>query len=124
MLLNCSHETLVAYNNHGLFNLETSVESRKSAQALGVPSKAEKCLITNKVTTNFYASLCTPISYVSFSRPTEVSRFKSSLGKSTSERTRRCSAALDSRWALMGAVMNRNRVTSNSCRLTSPRLLK
>jgi len=60
----------------GGLNLETSVGSRKSAQALGAPSKAEKYLITNKVTTNFYASLCTPISYASFSRPTEVSRLK------------------------------------------------
>ena len=50
--------------------------------------------------------------------------FKSSPGKSTSERTRRCRAALAKRWALTGAVINKNKVTSNSCKLTSPRLLK
>jgi len=66
-------------------NLETSVGSRKSAQALCAPSKAEKCLITNKVTTNFYASLCTPISYASFSRPTEVSRLNSARIRLTDE---------------------------------------
>jgi len=55
-------------------NLETSVGSRKSTQALGAPGKTEKILITNKVTTNFSVSPCIPISYASFSRPTEVSR--------------------------------------------------
>ncbi len=57
-------------------NLETAVGSRKSTQALGAPGEAEKYLITNKVTTNFTASPCTPISYISFSRPTAVSRMK------------------------------------------------
>ncbi len=39
------------------------------------PSKTEKVLITNKVITSFSISLCTPISYLSFSRSTAVSRF-------------------------------------------------
>ncbi|VAW77975.1 hypothetical protein MNBD_GAMMA13-96 [hydrothermal vent metagenome] len=54
--------------------LEKSVGSRKSTQAIGAPSKPEKLLITNKVTTNFSDSLCTLISYVSFSRPIDLSR--------------------------------------------------
>ena len=45
-----------------------------SSQTL--PSKIKKYLITNKVTTNFLISLCTPISYAFFLRPTAVSRFK------------------------------------------------
>jgi len=44
-------------------------------QALGAPGKTEKPLITRKVTTIFSVSPYTPISYMSFSRPTEVSRF-------------------------------------------------
>ncbi len=55
-------------------NLENAVGSRKSTQAIGAPSKTEKLLITNKVTTNFFVSLCTPISYVSFSHPATLSR--------------------------------------------------
>lgn len=50
--------------------------------------------------------------------------YSSVFGNSLSARIRRCRAALASRWALTGAVMKRNRVTSSSCRLTSPRLLK
>ncbi|VAW78152.1 hypothetical protein MNBD_GAMMA13-1967 [hydrothermal vent metagenome] len=57
-------------------NLEKSVGSRKSTQALGAPGKPEKLLITNKVTTNFSDSPCTPISCMSFSRPTDLSRLK------------------------------------------------
>jgi hypothetical protein len=57
-------------------NLETAVESRKYRQALGAPRKTEKLLITNKVTTNFSVSLCTPVSYLSFSHLTAVSRLK------------------------------------------------
>jgi hypothetical protein len=54
--------------------LKTAVGSRKSAQALDVPGKFEKALITNKVTTRFSNSPCTSISCTSFSRPTAVSR--------------------------------------------------
>jgi len=43
-------------------------------QALGAPGKTEKALITRKVTTIFSVSSCTPISYMSFPRPTDVSR--------------------------------------------------
>jgi len=43
-------------------------------QALGAPGKTEKALITRKVTTIFSVSPCTPISYMSFPRPTDVSR--------------------------------------------------
>ena len=43
-------------------------------QALGAPGKTEKTLITRKVTTIFSVSPCTPISYMSFPRPTDVSR--------------------------------------------------
>ncbi|VAW75491.1 hypothetical protein MNBD_GAMMA13-1553 [hydrothermal vent metagenome] len=63
------------------FNLEKSVGSRKSTQAFGAPGKPEKLLITNKVTTNFSDSPCTPISYMSFSRPTDLSRFNSLVSK-------------------------------------------
>ena len=59
-----------------MVNLETAVESRKSAQALDAPGKAEKCLITNKVTTNFSTSPCTSITSTSFSRLTAASRLK------------------------------------------------
>ena len=55
-------------------NLESSAGSRKSTQALGAPGKTEKALITSKVATRFSVSPCTPISYVSFPRPTEDSR--------------------------------------------------
>jgi putative IMPACT (imprinted ancient) family translation regulator len=41
--------------------LDSSVDSRKSAQALDAPGKLEKRLITNKVSTHFSNSLCTPI---------------------------------------------------------------
>ena len=54
--------------------LETAVGSQKSAQALGAPGKIKKCLITTKVTTTFFISPCTPISYTAFLRPTAVSR--------------------------------------------------
>ena len=54
--------------------LETAVGSQKSTQALGALTKIKKCLITNKVTTNFFISPCTPIPYASFLRPTAVSR--------------------------------------------------
>jgi len=59
-------------------NLEKSVESRQSTQAIGAPSKSEKALITSKVTTSFSDSLCTPISYVSLPRSTDFSRLKNS----------------------------------------------
>ena len=59
-------------------NLKTAVKSRKSAQTLDAPDEAEKCLITNKVNTNFPASPGTAISYTSLSRSTAVSRFKGS----------------------------------------------
>ncbi|HFD86978.1 MAG TPA: hypothetical protein ENJ35_04810, partial [Gammaproteobacteria bacterium] len=62
-----------------MLNLKTSVGSRKSKQALGAPGKTEKALITNKVTTRFSVSPCTPIPYVSFPRPTEVFRLKNLL---------------------------------------------
>jgi len=61
-------------------------------QALGAPGKTEKALITRKVaetrscisactpslalTTIFSVSPCTSISYMSFPRPTDVSRVK------------------------------------------------
>ena len=57
-----------------LIILKTAVGSRKSTQALGAPGKLEKSLITNKVTTCFSNSPCTPISYASFPRPTAVFR--------------------------------------------------
>ncbi len=60
-------------------NLETSVGSRKSTQAIGAPGKSEKTLITNEVTTRFSDSPCTPMAHASFSRPTEVSRLKGEL---------------------------------------------
>jgi len=65
-----------AMNEVTCLNLETAVGSQKSTQALGAPRKIKKCLITNKVTTNFLISRCTPISYASFLRPTAVSRLK------------------------------------------------
>jgi hypothetical protein len=61
--------------NAGDFNLETAVGSQKSAQALGAPGTIKKYLITTKVTTTFFISPCTPISYTAFLRPTTVSRF-------------------------------------------------
>jgi len=61
------------------FNLETAVGSQKSAQALGAPGKIKKCRITTEVTTNFFLSLCTPISSTFVLRPTAVSRFKTSM---------------------------------------------
>jgi len=57
-----------------LLNLETAVGSQKSAHALDAPGKIQKCRITTEVTTTFCISLCTPISYTSFLRPTAVSR--------------------------------------------------
>ena len=54
-------------------NLETAVGSQKSAQALDAPGKIKKCLITSEVTTTFFISSCTPISYTTFLRPTAVS---------------------------------------------------
>ncbi len=54
--------------------LEMAVGSQKSAQALGAPGKIKKCLITTEVTTTFFISPCTPISYTAFLRPTAVSR--------------------------------------------------
>ncbi len=60
----------------GLLNLNSSVESRKSAQALGAPGKLINALFTNQVITAFLSFLCTPIAYTSFSRSTEESRLK------------------------------------------------
>ncbi len=62
----------------GLLNLETAVGSQKSAQALGAPGKIKKCLITTEVTTTFFISPGTPISYTAFLRPTAVSRLNHS----------------------------------------------
>ncbi|MCP4283900.1 MAG: hypothetical protein GY792_05550 [Gammaproteobacteria bacterium] len=54
---------------------ESNQLSLATAPILGqAPSKTEKLLITNKVITSFSISLCTPISYLSFSRSTAVSR--------------------------------------------------
>ncbi len=58
------------------FNLDKSVKTRKSMQALDAPSKIKKNLITNKVTATFLISLCTSIAYMSFPRLTDLSRFK------------------------------------------------
>ncbi len=46
-------------------NLDKSVKTRKSMQALDAPSKIKKNLITNKVTATFLISLCTSIAYMS-----------------------------------------------------------
>jgi len=54
--------------------LEPAVGSQKSTQALGAPRTTKKCLLTNKVTTNFLIAPCTPKPYVSFLRPTADSR--------------------------------------------------
>jgi len=59
-----------------MFNLETAVGSQKSGQALGAPGKIKKRLITTEVTTIFFISPGTPISYTYILRPTAVSRFK------------------------------------------------
>jgi len=67
-------ERVLLESNCWSVTLETAVGSRKSTQALDAPGKAGKYLITNKVTMNFPASPCTPISYIPFSRPTAVSR--------------------------------------------------
>ena len=64
------------------FNLESSAGSRKFMQALDAPGKTEKVLITNKVSTHFSVSPCTPISYMPFPRPTEDSRLKSACVRS------------------------------------------
>ncbi len=55
-------------------NLDKSVKTRKSMQALDAPSKIKKNLITNKVTATFLISLCTSIAYMSFPRLTDLSR--------------------------------------------------
>jgi hypothetical protein len=57
-------------------NLETSVESPKSAQPLGPSSKSLKFRTTNKVALHFKLSLSEPMAYTAFGRSTEVSRFK------------------------------------------------
>ncbi len=57
-------------------NLDKSVKTRKSMQALDAPSKIKKNLITNKVTATFLISLCTSIAYMSFPRLTDLSRIK------------------------------------------------
>ena len=56
------------------FNLETAVETRKSAQLLNMPKKPIKVFITNKVTSDFLNCLSTSVSYTSFAPSTEVSR--------------------------------------------------
>jgi hypothetical protein len=71
----------IAYNRmlgkeFPMLNLETTVGSQKSAQALGAPGKIKKCLITTGVTTTFCISPGTPISYTAVLRPTIVSRLK------------------------------------------------
>jgi len=66
------------FQSQAKFNLETAVGSQKSAQALGAPGKIKKCRTTTEVTTTFFISPCTPISYTCVLRPTAVSRFKAS----------------------------------------------
>jgi len=58
-----------------VFNLEKSVESQKSAQALDLPGYMKKTLITNKVNTLFFITPSKSIAYTSFLRPTDFSRF-------------------------------------------------
>ena len=43
-------------------------------KSVDAPGKSEKALITSKVTMSFSDSPCTPMAYVSFSRPTDFSR--------------------------------------------------
>jgi glutathione peroxidase len=57
-----------------MLNLETSVESPKSAQLLGTSSKSLKFRTTNKVALHFQLSLSAPMTYTAFWRSTEVSR--------------------------------------------------
>ncbi len=54
--------------------LATAAGSRKSTPAPGAPGKSERMLITNKVTTRFSDSPCTPMANASFSRPTVAAR--------------------------------------------------
>lgn len=56
-----------------MLNLENTGESRKSKQALGVPSEFKNRLFTDKVITRLLNSLRTPMSY---SRPTVFSSLK------------------------------------------------
>jgi len=60
-------------------NLEKSIGSPKSTQALNAPSKLKNLLIINKMTTQFFNSLCTSISRESFLRPIGFSRLKFSI---------------------------------------------
>ncbi|VAW73108.1 hypothetical protein MNBD_GAMMA10-478, partial [hydrothermal vent metagenome] len=53
------------------FNLEKSVESRNSAQALDLYSYMKKVFITNEVTSHFFITLSKSITYTSFSRSTD-----------------------------------------------------
>jgi len=57
-----------------VLNLEKSVETRNSAQALDSPSVMKKWLITNKVTTHFFITLFESITCTSFPRSTDLSR--------------------------------------------------
>jgi type IV pilus assembly protein PilE len=54
--------------------LKKAVGSRKSSQVIGAPSKFKHAFIANKATTRFSNSLCTPITYAFFSRPTTFSK--------------------------------------------------
>ncbi len=54
-------------------------------QAPGTPGKTEKTLITRKVTTIFSISPSTPISYMSFPRPTDASRIIDVVGRKPSK---------------------------------------
>jgi len=58
-------------------NLDSAVESRKSAQALDAPRKFENARLTNKVSATSPNSLGTPITHTSFSHSTTDSRFNS-----------------------------------------------
>jgi len=60
--------------NSPAITLEKSVGSQKSTQALNAPSKLKNLFITRKVTTQFFNSLFTSISCMSFLRPTDFSR--------------------------------------------------
>ena len=91
---------------NAVLNLEKSVGSQKSTQALNVPSKLKNLLITNKVITQFYNSLCTSISCMSFLRSTDFSRLKALAG-----------SFLASRKAIIRGVAAFEKGTPLSCKL-------
>lgn len=67
---------LATQPNRPVLNLENSVDPRRIAQALDSPNYAKKSLITNKVTTIFFATLFKSIPCTLHPRPTEFSRLK------------------------------------------------